>query len=193
MSVSTPTREDITEVLKKLNMKVSSKPAIPQLGVDPVQFSSVAQSCPTLCNLMNCSTPGLLVLHHLPEFAETHSLSQWCHPTISSSVAPFSSCLQSSPASGSFPVSRLFASGGQSTGSSASASVLPVNIQDWFLLGLIDWFDLLAVQRTLKNFLQHHTSKSSILQSSAFFMVQLSHPYMTTGITIALTRPLPTK
>ena len=118
-------------------------------------------------------------------------LSPWYHPTISSSVAPFSSCLWSFPASGSFPMSWLFATSGQSIG--ASGSVFPVNIQDWFPLGLIDWFDLLAVQRTLKNFLQHHTSKSSILQSSAFFMIQLSHPYMTTGITIALTRPLPTK
>ena len=118
-------------------------------------------------------------------------LSPWYHPTISSSVAPFSSCLWSFPASGSFPMSWLFASSGQSIG--ASGSVFPMNIQDWFLRGLIDWFDLLAVQRTLKNFLQHHTSKSSIVQSSAFFMVQLSHPYMTTGITIALTRPLPTK
>ena len=72
MSVSTPTREDVTEVLKKLNMEVPSKPAIPHLGVDPVQFSSVAQSCATLCNLMNCSTPGLPVLHQLPEFTLTH-------------------------------------------------------------------------------------------------------------------------
>ena len=68
--------------------------------------------------------------------------SQWCHPTISSSVAPFSSCPQSFPRSGSFPTSRLFTSGGQSIGASASASVLPVNIQDWFPLGLIDLFSL---------------------------------------------------
>ena len=68
--------------------------------------------------------------------------SQWCHPTISSSVIPFSSCLQSFPASGSFPVSRFFASGGQSTGASASASVLPMNIQDWFPLGWTGWISL---------------------------------------------------
>ena len=68
--------------------------------------------------------------------------SQWCHPTISSSVVPFSSCLQSFPASGSFPMSQFFASGGQSTGVSASASVLPVNIQDWFPLGLTGWISL---------------------------------------------------
>ena len=113
-------------------------------------------------------------------------LSWWCHPTISSSVIPFFSCLQSFPASGSFPVSQFFASGGQSINISASASVLPMNIQDWFPFG-IDWLDLLAVQGTRKSLLQHHNSKASILQCSAFFVVQLSHPYVTTGKTIALT------
>ena len=103
-------------------------------------------------------------------------LSWWCHPTISSSVVPFSSHLQSFPASGSSQMSQLFASGGQNIGVSASASVLPMNIQGWFR---IDWFDLLAVQRTLKSLLQYHSSKASILQCSAFFMVQLSHQYMT--------------
>ena len=83
--------------------------------------------------------------------------SQWCHATIWSSVVPFSSCLQSFPASGSFPMSQFFSSGGQSIG--ASASVLPMNIQDF----RIDWFDLLAVQGTLKSLLQHHSSKASIL------------------------------
>ena len=97
--------------------------------------------------------------------------SQWCHPTISSSVIPFSSCLQSFPASGSFPMNQFFTSGGQSVG--ASASVLWMNIQDWFPLGL-DLFDLLAVQGTLKSLLQHHSSKASILQHSVFFMVQFN-------------------
>ena len=111
----------------------------------------------------------------------------WCHPTISSSVVPFSSHLQSFSSSGSFPISQFFTSGGQSIGVSASTSLLPVNSQDW--LGFrIDWLDLLAVQGTLKSLLQHHSSKASILQCSAFFRVQLSHPYMTTGKTIALTR-----
>ena len=109
--------------------------------------------------------------------------SLWCHPTISSSVVPFSSHLQSSPASGSFPTSQFFASGGQSMGASALASVLPMNIQD-LISFRIDWFNLLAVKGTLKS--QHHSSKASILWRSAFFMVQ--HPYMTTGKTIALTR-----
>ena len=113
-------------------------------------------------------------------------LSWWCHPTISFSVVPFSSCLQSFPASGSFPMSQFFTSGGQNIGVSASASVLPVNIQDWFPLGLtglisfrMDWLDLLAVQGTLKSLLQHHNSKASILWRSAFFMVLLTsiHDY----------------
>ena len=112
-------------------------------------------------------------------------LSWWCHPTISSSVIPFSSCPQSFPASGSFPMSQVFASGGQSIGVSASTSVLPWTPRTDFR---INWLDLLAVQRTLKSLLQHHSSKASVLQRSAFFTIQLSHPYMTTGKTIALTR-----
>ena len=112
-------------------------------------------------------------------------LSRWCHPTISSSVVLFSSCLLSFPASGSFPVSWLFTSGGQSIRDSASASVLPMNIQSWFPLGLTD---LLAVQGTLKSLLQHQSLKAPILRHLAFFMVQLSHPYVTTGKHIALTR-----
>ena len=114
--------------------------------------------------------------------------SRWCHPAISSSVVPFSSCPQSLPASESFPMSQLFAWGGQSTGVSALASFLPKNTQDWSLLEWTGWLDLLAVQGTLKNLLQYHSSKASVLRCSAFFTVQLSHPYMTTGKTIALTR-----
>ena len=92
---------------------------------------------------------------------------------------PFSSRLQSFPASGSYPTSRFFASGGQNIGVSASASVFPMNSQDWILLGLIDWLDLLEVQGTLKSLLQHHSSKASILRHSAFFIVQLKsiHDY----------------
>ena len=112
---------------------------------------------------------------------------RWCHPTISSSVVPFSSFLQSFPASGSFPMSQFFASGGQSIGVSASASVLPMNIQDWFPFKM-DWLDLLAIQGTLKSLLQHHSSEASILRHSAFLIVQFSHPYMTIGKTTALTR-----
>ena len=98
---------------------------------------SVAQLCPTLCNLMDCNTRGLPVLHHFQSLLKLVApLSQWCHPTIASSVIPFSSFLQSFSASGSFLMSQLFVSGGQSIGASASASVLPMNIQGWFPLGL---------------------------------------------------------
>ena len=114
--------------------------------------------------------------------------SQWCHPAISSSVVPFSSCPQSLPASGSFPMSgKLFGWGGQSIGS-FSFSISPSNEQPGLVFFRMDWLDLLAVQGTLKSLLQHHSSKASVLRHSAFFTVQLSHPYMTTGKTIALTR-----
>ena len=121
-------------------------------------------------------------------YSNSCPLSQWCHPTISSSVVPFSSCLQSFPASGSFPMNRW-----PSIGASASPSVLPMNIQDWFPLGWTGWISLQSkglsrVFSTLKSLLQHHSSKTSILQCSALFIVQLSHPHMTTGKTIALTR-----
>ena len=115
------------------------------------------------------------------------TLNWWCHPTISSSVIPFSSCPRSFPASWSFSKSQFFASGGQIIGVSASASVLPMNIQDWFPLGLTDLISL-QVWGTHKSLLQHHSSKASILQCPTFFMAQLSYPYMTTGKTIALTR-----
>ena len=112
-------------------------------------------------------------------------LSRWCYPTISSSVIPFSSCSQSFPAPRSFQMSQLFPSGGQSIGVSASTSVLPMNTQDWSL-GWTGWISLQS--KGLSRVLQHHTSKASILRCSAFFTVQLSHPYMTTGKTIALPR-----
>ena len=122
-----------------------------------------------------------------PRAYSTCLSSQWCHLTISSSLVPFSSCLQSFPASGSFQMSQLFAPGGQSIGGSASASILPMNIQDWFPLRWTGW---ISMQRkgTLKSILQHDSSKASILWPSAFFIIQISHPYLTTGKTIALTR-----
>ena len=103
---------------------------------------------------------------------------------ISSSAASFSFCLQTFPVSRSFPMSQLFTSGGQSIG--ASAPIFPVNSQGWFLLGLTSLISLLP--KGLLSFLQHHNLKASILWCSAFFMVQLTHPYMITGKTIALTR-----
>ena len=109
-----------------------------------VQFSSVTQSCLTLQlhGLQHasptCPSPTPRV------YSNSCPLSWWCHPTISSSVIPFSSCLQSFPASGSFPMTHLYASGGQSMGASASASVLPMNIQDWLPLGWTGWISLLS-------------------------------------------------
>ena len=106
-----------------------------------VQFSSATQSCPTLCDPMNCSMPGFPVHHQLPEFAQTHV--HWVSDAIQPShpAVPFSSHLQSFPASGSFPMSQFFASGGQSIG--VSASVLPVNFQDGLPLGWTGWISLL--------------------------------------------------
>ena len=114
-------------------------------------------------------------------------LSHWCHPTISSSVIPFSSCPQSFPASGSFPLSQLFTPGGQSFGVSASTSVLPMNTQDWSPLGWTGWVSLQS-KGLSKSLLQHHSSKATILRWSALFIAQLSHSCMITGKTIALTR-----
>ena len=154
------------------------------MGFRSVQFSSVAQSCPTLWDPVDCSTPGFPVHHQLPEFTQTHvhrvgDAIQPSHPLSS----PSPPSLKSFQASGSFQMSQLFASGAQSIGS-FSFNIGPSNEHS----GLISFrMDLLAVQGTLKS-LQHHSSKGSILQHSVFFIVQLSHPYMTTGKAIALIR-----
>ena len=104
---------------------------------------SIAQLYLTPCSPIDYSMPGFPVHHQLLELTQNSCpLNCWCHPTISSSVVPFSSCLQSFPASGSFPMSQFFTSGGQNIGVSALASVLPMNIQDWFLLGLTGWIFL---------------------------------------------------
>ena len=113
--------------------------------------------------------------------------SRWCRPSISSSVVLYSSCPQSLQASGSFPMSQLFTWGDPKYWS-FSFSISLSNEHPWLISFRKDWLDSLAVQGTLKSLLQHHSSKASILQRSAFFTVQLSHPYMTTGKTIALTR-----
>ena len=152
------------------------------------QFSSVTQSCLTLCNLMDglqhsrlpCPSPTPRV------YPNSCPLSWWCHPTISSSVIPFSSHLQSFLAPGSFQTSQLFAWGGQSIGVSASASVLPVNIQDWFPWGWTGWISLQLVGSQEPSPTPQFKSINSL--SSAFFIVQLSHPYVTTWKTIALIR-----
>ena len=138
------------------------------LGSNLSQWFSIISSVQPLsrvelCDPMNHSMPGLPVHHQsLGVYPNPCPSSQWCHPTISSSVILFFSCPQSFPASGSFQMNQLFASGGQSIGVSASASVLRMNTQDWSPLGM-DWLDLLVVQGTLKNLLQHHSSKASIL------------------------------
>ena len=134
-----------------------------------LQFSSVTQSWPTLCDPMDCSMPGFPVHHQLLELAQTHiHPTGWrCHPVISSSVIPFSFCPQSFPASGSFPISQFFASRGQSIGASASASVLPMNIQDWFPLQWTDWISLQCkgLSRVFSN---------TTVQKHQFFGTQLS-------------------
>ena len=145
---------------------------------------SLAKSCPTLCDPMNLSTPAFPVLHYLLEFAQTP-----VHQ-VSSAIQPSHHLLPPSP-----PSLSLSQHQGLSNESTIcirwpkywSFSINPSNeYSGWLPLGL-DWFDLLAVQGTLKSLLQHHSSKASILQHSAFFIVQLSHPYMTAGKTIALT------
>ena len=134
-----------------------------------VQFNSVAQSCPTLWDPMNCSMPGLHVHHQLPEFTQTHvhQVSQWCHPAISSSAVPFSSCPQSLPDSESFPMSQLFGRGGQSIRLSASQEVLPMNTQDWSPLGWTGWISLQSkgLSRVFSN---------TTVQKHQFFGAQLS-------------------
>ena len=151
-----------------------------------VQFSSVAQSCPTLCDPINCSTPGLSVHHQLPEFTQTHihrvgdaikpSRPLLLLPSIPPSIRVFSNELTLRMR---WPKYWSF-----------SFSIIPSNEHPGLTSFRMDWLDLFAVQGTLKSLLQHHSSKASILRRSAFFTVQLSHPYMTTGKTIALTGPL---
>ena len=152
-----------------------------------VQLSSVAQSCPTLYDPMNSSTPGLPVYHQLPESTQAHvhrvgDAIQPSHPLSSPFLLPLIP-----------PSIRVFSI--ESTLHirwpkywSFSFSISPSNGHPGLISFRMDWLDLLAVQGTLKSLLQHHSSKASILQCSAFFTVQLSHPYMTTGKIIALTR-----
>ena len=130
------------------------------------QFSSVARSCPILCDPKDCSMPGLPVHHQLLALAQTHV---WVSDAtqLSHAVVPFSSCLQSFPASGSFQMRQFFTSGGQSIGVSASASVLPVNIQDWSPLGWTGWISLqsMGLSRVFSN---------TRVQRHQFFSTQIS-------------------
>ena len=159
----------------------------PLVLMSSIQFSSVAQSCLTLCDPMNRSTPGLPVHHQLPEFTQTHvhqigDAIQPSHPLSSPSPpAPnpsqHQSLFQWVNSSQRWPKYWSF-----------SFSIIPSKEIPGLISFRMDWLDLLVVQRTLKSLLQHQSPKASILRHSAFFTVQLSHPYMTTGKTIALTR-----
>ena len=150
-------------------------------SLSPVQLFTTLWT--VACARLPCSSPAPKV------YLDSYPSSRWCHPAISSSCISFSSCLQSFPASGSFLLNQFFTSGGQSIGV-FSFSICPSNEYSGLISFRIDWFDLLAVQGTLKSLLQHHSSKTSILHCSDFFIVQLSHPYMTTKKTIALTRQI---
>ena len=152
-----------------------------------VQYSSVAQSSPTLWDPMSCNTPGFPVHHQLLEPAQTH-----VHQ-VGDAIQPSHPLSSPSPPASIFPSIRVF-SNESALGIrrqkywSFSISISPSNEYLGLISFRMDWLDLLAVQGTLKSLLQHHSSKTSILWCSAFFIVQLSHPYMTTGKTIALTR-----
>ena len=150
-----------------------------------IQFSSVAQSCLTLCDPMHCSMPGLPVHQQLLEFTQSH-----VHWVMRSNHLVLC-CLLLLPPS-IFPRIRVFSN--ESVLHirwpkywSFSFNISPSNEYSGLISFRMDWLDLLAVQGTLKSLLQHNSSKASILQGSAFFIVQLSYPYMTTGKTIALT------
>ena len=151
-----------------------------------MRFGSVTQLCPTLCNPMDCSVPGLPVHHQLLEFTQTHvhwvgSAIQPSHPLSSPSPPAFSLSQHQSL----FLMSVLCIRWPKYW--SFSFSISPSNEYSGLISFRMDWLDLLAVQGILKSLLQHHSSKPSIFRCSAFFIVQLSHPYMTTGKTIALT------
>ena len=151
------------------------------------QFSSVAQSCPTLCNPMDCSTPGFHVHHQLLDLTQTHV--HWVGDTIQ----PFHSLLSPVLPPSIFPSIRVFSNESVLLIRwpkywNFSFSISPSNEYSGLMSFRMDWLDLLAIQGTLKSLLQYHSSKASILRCSAFFIIQLSHPYMITGKTIALTK-----
>ena len=149
-------------------------------------ISSVAQSCLTLCDPMDCSMPGLPVHHQLPEFTQTHA--HW----VSEAIQPYLTlCRPLLLPPSIFPSIRIFSNESAlhirwPKYWSFSFNISPSDEYSGLISFRMDWLDLLAVQGTLKSLLQHHSSKASILQCSAFFIVQLSYPYMTTGKTIAL-------
>ena len=171
--------------MMRLDIKLSPCP-LSDSFVNSVQFSSVAQSCLTLCDPMNHSRPGLPVHHQLLEFTQTH---------VHELVMPSSHLILRRPLLllPSIPLSIRVLSNESTLCMrwpkywSFSFSISPSNEQPRLISFRMDWLDLLAVQGTLKSLLQHQSSKASILWRSAFFTVQLSHPYLTTGKIIALT------
>ena len=148
-----------------------------------IEFNST-QLCPTCCDPIDCACQASLSITNSRSLFKLMSIESMM-PSISSSVVPFSSCLQSLPASGSFPMSQLCIRYW-----SSSFSINLSNEYSGLISLRIDWFDFLAVQGTLTSLLQHHSLKTSILWHSVFFMVQLSHPCMTTGKTIAFKKKL---
>ena len=157
-----------------------------------IQFSSITQSCLTLCNPMNCSMPGLPANHQLPESTQTHV--HW----VGDAIQPFHPLSSPCPPALNLSQHQVFSNElalriRWPKYWSFSFNISPSNEHPRLISFRMDWLDLLAVQGTLKHLLQHHSSKASFLLCSAFFIIQLSHPYMTTGKTIALTRPLWTK
>ena len=152
-----------------------------------VQFSSVAESCPTLCGPMNCSTPGHPVHHQLPKFSQSMPIELvmpsshliLCHPLLFLPPIPPSIRVFSNESTLRMKWTKYW---------SFSFSIIPPKEHPGLISFRMDWLKFLAVQRTLKSLLQHHSSKASILRHSGFFTVQLSHPYTTTGKTIVLTR-----
>ena len=151
----------------------------------PTQFSSVSQSCPTLCNPLDCNTPDFLSITNSQSLLKLMSIESvmpstpliFCHPLLLPSIFP--SLRVFSNESGVIRWPKYW---------SFSFNNSPSNVYSGLISFRMDWLDLLAVQETLKSLLQHHSLKASILQCSAFFIVQISHPYMTTGKTIALIR-----
>ena len=156
------------------------------LEVYSVQFSSVAQSCLTLCNPMDCSMTGFLVHHQLPKLTETHV--HWTDDTIQPSHPLFSPSLPAFNLSQHQGLFWVSSSHDMAKVLEFHFTISPSNDYSGLISFRMDWLDLLAVQGTFRSLLQYHSSKASILWHSAFFIVQLSHPYMTTGKTIALTR-----
>ena len=149
-----------------------------------VQFSSVAQSCLIHCDPMNHSTAGLPVHHQLPEFTQTHKSVMPSNHLIL--CCPLLRLLSIFPSIRVFSIESAFSIRWAKYWS-FSFNISPSNEHPGLISFRMDWLDLLAVQETLKSLLQHHSSKASILRHSAFFIVQFSHPYMTTGKTVSLT------